>query len=609
MNGVVIPRTPIAVDFWQVRKCSQVRLFFLSHMHSDHTVGLTSTWSNRPIYCSLLTAKLLHQKLQVKEKWIYPLEEGRAHMLPLDEVGKETVTVTLIDANHCPGSVMFLFEGYFGTILFTGDFRYTPTMLQEPCLSSSTQIDVLYLDNTNLSSSCAIPSRQEATKQIKDIIRMHPEHDIIIGLYKLGKECLLVELGVEFQTWVVVTRERMETLRILDLPDVFTTELGAGRIRVVEQNEITPLALTRWNKQHPTVAIVPTSRPLNKAHSSLYVVPYSDHSSSDEIMEFVSYMKPLSIIPIVRPRDFSLPSSWKVGEIKKMEVPESVQLFMKEPHKLKTPEKQKCFSGRSRIPKGVVFDSPVRNAEPSKPTDLADLDSSELEQSPSVNKSGQAERDYCLSPNLCLKQKTLWDIWTRKDRKTGNLILQNEKVRRISAGSSELLTKDKCPADLVGFESELLNPNSVLTETINRGSCGEDVRDTLSQQPQILEKSECIDPANLSLHATHQQNNNDSIHTKVIDHSIANSVPSGVSGVEQEGTPFVRTASTGFPPCLQNSSTDFGGLVISDWTSCNTPINSGRDLAAKYSLVPLENIKQKLSFDEVVQRYHHKNYL
>lgn len=41
-------------------------------------------------------------------------------MLPLDDIGKETMTVTLIDANHCPGSVMFLFQGYFGSILYTG---------------------------------------------------------------------------------------------------------------------------------------------------------------------------------------------------------------------------------------------------------------------------------------------------------------------------------------------------------------------------------------------------------------------------------------------------------------------------------------------------------
>lgn len=65
--------------------------------------------------------------MQVKEQWIHPLELDEPYKLPLDDIGKETMTVTLIDANHCPGSVMFLFQGYFGSILYTGQYMDAQT--------------------------------------------------------------------------------------------------------------------------------------------------------------------------------------------------------------------------------------------------------------------------------------------------------------------------------------------------------------------------------------------------------------------------------------------------------------------------------------------------
>lgn len=35
------------------------------------------------------------------------------------------IEVTFLDANHCPGSVMILFKGHMGTILHTGDMRFS----------------------------------------------------------------------------------------------------------------------------------------------------------------------------------------------------------------------------------------------------------------------------------------------------------------------------------------------------------------------------------------------------------------------------------------------------------------------------------------------------
>nr|XP_019944957.1 PREDICTED: 5' exonuclease Apollo [Paralichthys olivaceus] len=367
VNGKVIPHTPLAVDFWQVRKCPGARLFFLTHMHSDHTVGLTSTWSNRPIYCSPTTATLLRLKLQVKEQWIHPLELGDPYMLPLDDIGKERLTVTLIDANHCPGAVMFLFEGYFGSILYTGDFRYTPSMLREPCLRTNTTIDVLYLDNTNCDPNRTLPSRKQATQQIKEIIRSHPNHSVVIGLYALGKESLLLDLAMEFKTWIEVSYERMETLKALELPDVFTTDPGAGRIRAVYQSEICFATLHQWNKEQPTLAILPTSRPLVSFQPNVHVVPYSDHSSYQELEDFVSALKPTSLVPIVGTRaPGSLSALLPSKKRPEILVPESVQQYM-----LRQPEIQVSSSVFTRphsrhlrpvAPKGVIFESPLKGS-------------------------------------------------------------------------------------------------------------------------------------------------------------------------------------------------------------------------------------------------------
>ncbi|CAJ1085324.1 ' exonuclease Apollo [Xyrichtys novacula] len=366
-NGKVIPHTPLAVDFWQVRKCPGTRLFFLSHMHSDHTVGLTSTWSDRPIYCSPTTAILLKLKLQVKEQWIHPLELGQPHLLPLDDINKERLTVTLIDANHCPGAVMFLFEGYFGSILYTGDFRYSPSMLREDCLRNNTTIDVLYLDNTNCDPNRTIPTRHRATQQIKEIIRSHPNHNVVIGLYGLGKESLLLDLAMEFKTWIEVSFERMEILKALELPNVFTNERGAGRIQAVDQSTIDGAALQKWNKEQPTLAIIPTSRPIFFVQPNIHVVPYSDHSSYQELEDFVCALKPTSIVPIVG--NYVPESISALLPIKKRHeilVPESVLQYM-----LRQPESSLSLSAhtslhrrhcRPSVPKGVIFESPERGS-------------------------------------------------------------------------------------------------------------------------------------------------------------------------------------------------------------------------------------------------------
>uniref|UniRef100_A0A8D0L8G4 5' exonuclease Apollo n=1 Tax=Sphenodon punctatus TaxID=8508 RepID=A0A8D0L8G4_SPHPU len=364
MNGTLIPATPIAVDFWSIRKAGRARLFFLSHMHSDHTVGLSSTW-NRPIYCSPVTGRILHLRLKVGP-WIRTLEVGESHIMVLDEVGKETMTVTLIDANNCPGAVMFLFEGHFGVILYTGDFRYTSNMLQEPALKNRKQINVLYLDNTNCHPSCILPSRLQATREIKELIRAHPHHQVKIGVYSLGKESLLVELALEFHTWVVVSPNRLELMTVLELADVFTCEEEAGWIHGVDLSEINRETMIRWNQLHPTIAILPTSRPVKVNHPNAYVVPYSDHSSFSELQEFVEWLRPCSVIPVVKSQIcqtyFQQYLSSEPQELPESRLPKSVQRFMQQGRGQgqQMPTEPIKLVARHPVPRGVSFESPEK---------------------------------------------------------------------------------------------------------------------------------------------------------------------------------------------------------------------------------------------------------
>lgn len=69
------------------------------------------------IYCSPITARLVQQRLKVPAKFLHTV----ALHSPFQVAG---VTVTFVDAHHCPGAVMILFEAPGKLpLLHTGDCR------------------------------------------------------------------------------------------------------------------------------------------------------------------------------------------------------------------------------------------------------------------------------------------------------------------------------------------------------------------------------------------------------------------------------------------------------------------------------------------------------
>ena len=303
VNGTIIEKTDIAVDFWRVRKYPWVKYFFLSHVHSDHTEGLTPSWRQK-IYCSEMSKKLLMHIIGVNECLIETIEIGSPKLFTSK---KGSFVVTLMDANHCPGSVMFLFEGDFGRILYTADFRCDANFFQSFLTLPIGSIDTLYLDNTYFLAGANFPSREEATMQVVKVIEEHPRHRVVIVCYRIGKEDLLVKIALHFKEWIIVSMERYKILEILGVPNVFTTEEKVGRIRVIVAKELKNRSIQTWIRSIPTVAIFPTglfnqnNNPYrSQSWEKSFFVPYSDHSSFQELQGFLRYLKPDKVVPIIK---------------------------------------------------------------------------------------------------------------------------------------------------------------------------------------------------------------------------------------------------------------------------------------------------------------------
>nr|XP_043608432.1 5' exonuclease Apollo [Erigeron canadensis] len=333
----------ISVDRWE--EGSQA--YFLSHLHADHTLGLSPVWNHGPLYCTRITARLIPPKFPGFDLSLLRIVDvGRWYPLSLVSVssGSETnAQFMAIDANHCPGAVMYLFRGEFGTMLYTGDFRWELTckiaqMGKKMLLSAlkNDKVDTLYIDNTYCNPSYSFPTREVAAQQVVNIINSYPEHDIIIGVDTLGKEDLLLYISKMLNLKIWVWPERLQTMHLLGLHDNFTTKTTLTRVRAVPRYSFSVETLEGLNTMRPTIGIMPSgfswglkkvgskdeysghflketemdidfhrnirnryTNNIEKHHQYIYTVPYSDHSCFPEIVEFVKFLCPNNVKGIV----------------------------------------------------------------------------------------------------------------------------------------------------------------------------------------------------------------------------------------------------------------------------------------------------------------------
>ncbi|KAJ3099513.1 hypothetical protein HK100_004876 [Physocladia obscura] len=169
-----LPNTGFTIDAFSYGSIPDCTAYFLSHFHADHYGGLSSKFNAGPIYCSRVTANLVISQLRVDKSFVNILDMDQSTIV-------QGVEVSLIDANHCPGAVLFVFTVPDSTpksahnnsnssqiYLHTGDFRALhPYHTLHPLLKS-TRFKAIYLDTTYCAESHAFPNQASVLSAIQE---------------------------------------------------------------------------------------------------------------------------------------------------------------------------------------------------------------------------------------------------------------------------------------------------------------------------------------------------------------------------------------------------------------------------------------------------------
>ncbi|KAI0104956.1 hypothetical protein GGR51DRAFT_520439 [Nemania sp. FL0031] len=241
-RGIVSEFPDIRVDFFRrLPDFPPPLACFLSHVHSDHLAGL-ETFDGAFIYCSAATKAILLrlEKSSVRLNYAkgiledpglqtYKHLEKKLKPLPLDTpttielLPGRSLQVTLLDANHCVGAVMFLFEGFGKAVLYTGDIRCEPRFVtaitQNPSMVEYSlgwkTLDRIYLD-TSVLDDYPLQTKAEGLRELFEKLRQYPPDTIFhFQAWTYGYEEVWVALSKALNSKIHVDRYKLRVFESL----------------------------------------------------------------------------------------------------------------------------------------------------------------------------------------------------------------------------------------------------------------------------------------------------------------------------------------------------------------------------------------------------------
>ncbi|XP_055384832.1 protein artemis-like [Condylostylus longicornis] len=321
-NGLIDEIPFISVDRFEKHNLHS-SLFFLSHCHYDHMIGL-----NRDLilpgklYCSEISSIFLKKQFPNLEQSIEILDLEVPTVLFNPKESDTKIVVTTIPALHCPGSVMFIFETQNKRILYTGDFRYSETAINKYPILLNKTFDVIHLDSTFLSDNyCDFPPQSESLRIICELtktwIERGSEYKVIIETpAQYGLECVVRELYKKLKVLCSVEERHLEKyLYFPEMDRCLSNDINLSSVIIKQKNfsnrnksaNLEKLKKCNYRILKPT-AIYWRNWSNNKpiyVHegNEVYRIAFSNHCSLKELKNFLHMTKPKELKLNVLPSD------------------------------------------------------------------------------------------------------------------------------------------------------------------------------------------------------------------------------------------------------------------------------------------------------------------
>ena len=287
------------VDGWRVDQFSERQgktksLAFLTHAHRDHTYGLSAFLKREKdalIVCSEETAKIIEILDGV-------IPERCILVRPGDDISLDEGLVSVIDANHCIGSLMFHFSLNNKRYAVTGDFRANERILQ--AASEFSEPDVCYIDTTFDQVKFRFPSQARAiTDAVKIAMRVEKDNkELLLGSYLVGKEKLFSILSHALQRKVYLSNPTQRKIySVLRLEDFWTEDKDDTWISIVPMNALQRQKRMRQqqqlgrNKRIDHQMIASGWACLHQSNAFVSYIPYSEHNDFERLSNYRNTLK------------------------------------------------------------------------------------------------------------------------------------------------------------------------------------------------------------------------------------------------------------------------------------------------------------------------------